>query len=206
MKATPWRAALSAFGIVLGLGTQARAADVTRVSPQIGATDGAYGRFTGDVESSGGVGVEVQRGAPRLDVRLEAHYFWSAGVYAHFSQSLTSNSEPQVVGAGVNLRPAFLPRFGLDLEQGPARLDLFVDSISLSFGGYWGSQGSRGFNHTGFEAALSAAFPLLPAAQGPWLEGRVGARWADTGNAGRSPFTAGVLLCYRWLWLSPLAP
>jgi len=206
MKPKPWGAALTAFGVVLMLGADARAADVSRVSPQIGATDGAYGRFTGDVESSGGVGVEVARGAPRLDVRIEAHYFWSAGVYAHFSQALTGKTDPQVIGVGINLRPAFLPRFGLDLERGPARLDLFLDSISLSLGGYWGTERARGFNHPGFEAAISAAFPLFSGAQGPWVEGRVGARFADAGNAGRTPFTAGVLLCYRWLWLSPLGP
>jgi hypothetical protein len=191
--------------LVAGSCHEIHAAEAIHVSPQIGNTDGAYGRFLGDTEWSVGGGVELSRETPRLDVRLEAHYFWSVGIYAHASQALGRSTEPQLFGFGVSLRPAFLPRFGLDLERGPAYLDLFLDSIAISVGGYWGNTKGGSFDQRGLELALSAAFPILPTAEGLWIEARAGARFSDASTGNEFPVNGSLLACYRWLWTSPLA-
>jgi hypothetical protein len=178
-------------------------ADDIAVRPLIGETDGAYGRFGGDTAFSLGAGPELTADAARIDMRFEAIYFSTAGVYVHWSQALRAASDRSVAGVGVILRPAFLPRFGLNLEQGPAFLDLFLDSIALSLGAYAGNRPVRSLSERGFEASLAAALPLQPSAEGIWLEARGSARWPDASQRPQR-FSGALLVCYRWLWITPL--
>jgi hypothetical protein len=173
------------------------------VSAQIGKTDGVYGRFLGDTELAIGVGPELDRTGLRLRGQLEAHYFWSLGVYAAVSQGLATDADRGPLGSlGVSFKPAFLPRFGLDLEQGPALLDLLLDSICLQLGAYTSFKSEPELPSAGLEAALSAGVPFQSQANGFWLFLRGGLRLSNT-ETGRAPGYLGVLLSYRWPWLSP---
>lgn len=150
--------------------------------------DGVYGRFDGALALSGGLGAELEGKQPRGSLRLTAHYLWTAGVYARYSDAFTrpERAASRVLSAGVDIRPLFLPRFALDLEHGPGMLDLGLDSISLSAGAYF-AQPSRTLggdfgSQRGFEIGLGGGVPLCGVARGPWLELRGERRFADRGD------------------------
>jgi hypothetical protein len=85
------------------------------------------------------------------------------------------------IAAGLVIQPLFLARFASDWEHGPARLDLFVDSIALSVGTFWHAPrgGSLGAD-PGLELAVALGFPLLADATGPFLDVRAAVRWRAT--------------------------
>jgi hypothetical protein len=157
-------------------------------------SDGVYERLDGSVALSGSLGAELEAKEPRAQLRLAAHYLWTAGVYARYSDAFGSADErPQrVVSFGVDLRPLFLPRFALDAEQGPPWLDLSLDSLSLTAGTYFASAARpepgdgrhRDFgDQRGFETGLGLAFPLCGSARGLWLDARAERRFADRGQS-----------------------
>ncbi|HYQ15794.1 MAG TPA: hypothetical protein VEQ58_08555 [Polyangiaceae bacterium] len=167
-----------------------------RVHAPSPGTDGVYERLDGSLALSGSLGAELEGGEPRGALRLAAHYLWTAGVYARYSDAFGSADErPQRVASfGVDLRPLFLPRFALDLEQGPAWLDLTLDSLSLTAGAYFagGQRLAREVeddrrrrsdfgDERGFETGLGLAVPLCGSARGVWLEARAERRFADRG-------------------------
>lgn len=154
-------------------------------------SDGVYGRLDGSLTLAGSVGAELEGGEPRGALRLSAHYLWTAGVYARYSDAFGGEQERpgHVASFGVDLRPLFLPRFGLDSEQGPAWLDLTLDSLSLSAGAYFADRPRREPNQRagdfgaerGFETGLGFGLPLCRAAHGLWLDARAERRFADRG-------------------------
>jgi hypothetical protein len=146
--------------------------------------DGVYGRFDG-LALAGELGAELEGRQPRGSLRLSAHYLWTAGVYARYSDALSKpeHAAARVLSGGVDIRPLFLPRFALDLEHGPGALDLALDSLSLSAGAYFAEPPSGSFgSQRGFDIGLGAGVPLLGVARGPWLELRGERRFADRGN------------------------
>jgi len=155
-----------------------------RVHAPLPGFDGVYGRLDGSLALSVSAGAEVEDGEPRGALRLAAHYLWTAGVYARYSDAFGSAEQrpSRVASLGVDVRPLFLPRFALDTEHGPAFLDLTLDSFSLNAGAYFAQPSSRDFgDERGFEAGLGFGLPLLGEAAGPWLEARAERRFADGG-------------------------
>jgi hypothetical protein len=168
--------------------------------------DGVYGRLDGAIDVGLGAGIEVERDEPRAELRLSGHYWWTAGAFVRYSDGFGSNeARPlRTLGFGVDLRPLFLPRFALDLQHGPALLDLALDSLSLSAGAYFAepSDGSFG-EERGFDLGLGLGVPLLGAAQGPWLDLRAERRFADRGS---SAWLLTLGLSYHALILSTEEP
>ncbi len=121
------------------------------------------------------------RVAPAL--RATAHYFSIAGLYLSGRIDAAGHSAPSLFGAGVDLRPLFVPRWAKGYETGPDFLDLTLDSLSLSVGGYWSEHASRSpDSNKGFDAELGFGLPLLVTAGGPWLETRGVLRYPDGGS------------------------
>jgi hypothetical protein len=145
--------------------------------------DGLYGRFDGDVTLHLGAGMALAAGGPALAARIEALYLSTAGIYGHYTDALGSEapSVERSIAAGLRLQPFFLGRFGKDLEQGPARLDLLVDSFAFEMGAFWDAlRGSSLGGDPGLELALSIELPMLEDATGPFLGVRGGLRWRAT--------------------------
>jgi hypothetical protein len=146
-------------------------------------SDGVYGRLDGSLSLALSAGAELEAGEPRGALHLALHYLWTAGIYGRYSDAFGGDGERplRVLSLGVDVRPLFLPRFALDLEQGPALLDLTLDSFSLSAGAYFAQPraGSLGAER-GFELGLGAGVPLLAEAAGPWLQARAERRVADS--------------------------
>jgi hypothetical protein len=147
--------------------------------------DGVYGRFDGSLALAASAGAELEAGEPRGAFKISGHYMWTAGAYARYSDAFGHADErpARVASLGVDLRPLFLPRFARNYEQGPALLDLTLDSLSLSAGAYFAQPRDRDFgDERGFEAGLGFGIPLFGEARGPWLEARAERRFADRGE------------------------
>lgn len=149
--------------------------------------DGVYGRLDGLLSLGIQGGAEFAAAGPRLALRGEAHWYWVAGIYAALSGAAGADDRSARRAAlGVDLRPAFVPRFASGLERGPALVDLVVDSIALSLGGFAAApRAGTGAASRGLEAALGLGVPLLAAARGPWLGVRGQLRLGDPGSAHR---------------------
>jgi len=141
--------------------------------------DGAYGRLDGDLGLSLQTGVAETFPGESLQLRGAISYLSTAGLYLRYNDSLEAAAQPilRAIGGGVELWPLFLGRFAEDLERGPALLDLFVDSLSLSLGFFqaW-LAGAQCPNPSGvtcteldMEAGLSVELPLLPSSTGPFI-------------------------------------
>jgi len=178
--------ALATCVAVATAGPVAHAQTASRVHAPSRGSDGVYDRFDGSLALAGTLGAELEAGAPRGAVRASAHYWWVAGVYGRYSDALGHDSDrpTRVASLGVDLRPLFLPRFALDLEQGPAVLDLALDSLSLTAGAYFAKPSHADFgDERGFETGLGVGVPFLGRAKGPWLDLRAERRFADQGES-----------------------
>ncbi|HEY6081010.1 MAG TPA: hypothetical protein VIW29_19480 [Polyangiaceae bacterium] len=147
--------------------------------------DGVYGRMDGSMAWAAALGAELEDGEPRASLRASAHYLWVAGGYLRYAEGFGSGSARplRALSLGADLRPLFLPRFARDLEQGPALLDLTLDSLSLTAGAYFAQPRSGSFGEErGFELGLGLGVPLLAQAAGPWLQLRAERRIADEGD------------------------
>jgi hypothetical protein len=172
---------------------------------------GVWGRFDGDVELALGVGMargvasDIDSGSGAL--RASAHWFATAGLVIGYEDALGGRAASAVrsLALGVDLRPAFVPRLTNDLEQGPALLDLTIDSISLGLGAFWAEPQGRSFGAArGFESSLGLGMPLLGHAPGPWIEARGRLRWVEA-DVDPAPEAAVVaVLSWHAFWLSPL--
>ena len=139
--------------------------------------DGVYDRFDGDLDLGLGLGAELgSAGTAAPALRASAHYFSIAGVYATGRVKAGHDSASSQFGAGVDLRPLFVPRWAKGYETGPGFLDLTLDSLSFSLGAFWAEHAGRGF-----DAQLGFGVPLLARAAGPWLEARGALRYPDAG-------------------------
>ena len=165
--------------------------------------DGVYGRFLGDLELGLGLGAEIDAPA-RGALFASVHYYSMAGVYFTYRDAFSdaASGDQRLLGFGVDLRPAFIPRWARNMQQGPAFVDLFIDSIALGLGAFWSEPPGEDFGAArGFEAALGAGLPLFGTAPGLWLETRGVLRWADDAEAEPSAL---VLLSWHAFALTPL--
>jgi hypothetical protein len=134
-------------------------------------SDGIYGRLDGDLDVGLGLGAEFGRPGVLGAARLTLHYFWTAGIYASYADALRQAATVRHVSVGVHVKPLFVPRWSQGWEQGPALLDLVLDSLALGVGAYWSEPRGHRFGHErGLEASLGSGLPLLASARGPWLE------------------------------------
>lgn len=185
--------------------TATAAAEDTTIERRVHAPspgdDGVYGRFDGSVDLGLSAGVELEDEEPRAALRISGHYWWTAGAYLRYADGFGSNDRRplRVLSTGIDVRPLFLPRFALDLQQGPAFLDLLLDSLSLSAGAYLARPDDAAFaDERGFDLGVGCGVPLLAEASGPWLEARAERRFADRAE-GAWLFTLSV--AYRTLIL-----
>jgi hypothetical protein len=154
--------------------------------------DGAYGRFGGRFDLAAAAGAEIREGGLAGAVYGSVHYFSMAGVYAEYSDAFDADRRTaRHVSFGVDLRPAFVPRWSKDMESGPGFLDLAIDSISLGLGAYFREPRGQSLGDArGLELSLGFGIPLAGKQPGPWLRGRGVLRWDEpTGHAA----TAGLV-------------
>jgi hypothetical protein len=185
------RGLLPALTVLACLSASARAraesekAERPRVHAPLPGSDGVYGRLDGSLTLALAAGAELEDGEPRAALRFAGHYLWTAGAYARYSDGFGAvDVRPaRAASVGLDLKPLFLPRFALDWEQGPALLDLTLDSLSLSAGAYFATPQAGDFgDERGFEAGLGLGVPLMAQAAGLWLETRAERRFADRGE------------------------
>jgi hypothetical protein len=160
----------------------------SRVAGEVGepngrsSGDGVYGRFDGDLDVALGAGVEADHDDTRGALRLELLYFSMLGVYGGYSDALGAKGATlqRLAAVGVDVRPAFVPRWSKNMEQGPGFFDLTVDSIGLGIGAFWAEPAGRSFGERrGLELAAGFGLPLFGRVNGPWLEARGLLRFAD---------------------------
>jgi hypothetical protein len=163
------------------------AAAITATAAARAEDDGAYGRLDGDIELRAGAGAALAAGGPALSAGAAAVYLSTAGFYAHYTDALGADvPAPRSIAVGLHFSPLFLGRYASDLEGGPPRLDLLIDSIALGVGAFWHAPRRQGLTgEPGLELAISAAFPLLPDATGPFIGLRGALRWRAGDLAGR---------------------
>ncbi|HMJ11213.1 MAG TPA: hypothetical protein VK524_07380 [Polyangiaceae bacterium] len=187
-----------------GESTTSPVGDAVRPRDDAAPTDGVYGRFEGDLDFGLGLGAELDEGDARGTFRTSLHYFYTAGLYATYRDAFSDEAEVRrVFSLGVDMRPAFIPRWSKNMQQGPGFLDLALDSISLGLGAFWEQPQGRSFaSDRGFETSLGFGVPLLGTATGPWFESR--AQLAFRGSESARPEFF-FLLGFHALALSPLA-
>jgi hypothetical protein len=140
--------------------------------------DGVYGRLSGDFDLSLRLGGEYENGlAPAFGGSL--FYFWTLGIFADHVLDTAKGTQRTAIGA--ELRPLFLPRWDADREQGPAFLDLTLDSLALGVGVHLPHEGAA---KPGPQLSLGLGLPLLARASGPWLEFRGVYRFPGTPENG----------------------
>jgi hypothetical protein len=178
--------------------------------PEPGAVhDGVYGRFEGDLELALGAGVELDQHGERAAARLALHYFSMLGIFASYADSLGENGPERFFSAGVDVRPAFIPRWSENLEQGPGMVDLMIDSISLGLGAFWAQPAGAELGAVrGFELSGGLGIPLFGRAPGPWLEARALGRWPEEtpSTSGRGEAIALLMLSWHAFVSTPWAP
>ncbi len=147
------------------------------------AKDGAYGRLDGDVAVTGELAIVAGEDGAALGLRAAGSYLTMAGMYVEYDEGLHSPGQRlgRRFSSGVEVRPLFLARFVNDLEQGPALVDLWLDSIGLSVGTFiaWQppTECPTGCQSDGLEVSVGMALPLLSRANGPFIALRGGARF-----------------------------
>jgi len=175
-----------------------------------GDADGVYGRFAGDLDLGLGMGVEADGDDARGAARLSLHYFSTLGITLAYADALSDGAtrSRRLFGVGVDVRPAFIPRWSNDRERGPAFVDLTLDAISLGVGAFWAEPRGGSFgDERGLEASLGLGLPLFGRAEGLWLEARAIGRWRDPAHAPgeRADGVGLAVLSWHTLILSPLA-
>lgn len=170
--------------------------------------DGVYGRFDGDVELALAAGAELEDDAQRAAARLSLHYFSMMGLGAGYAERVGEDGAERVVSLGVDLRPAFIPRWSRGYQQGPGVLDLVIDSISLGVGAFWATPDGGDFgDRRGFELSGGLGVPLTGRSPGPWIEARALGRWPEltASESGSGEAVALLLLSWHAFVTTPLA-
>ncbi len=73
-------------------------------------------------------------------------------------------------GVGIEIRPLFLGRYALDMQKGPAHLDLFLDSFAFVLGATFADPIVGDIEPwPGLEFGLSIEVPLAPSGSGPYV-------------------------------------
>jgi hypothetical protein len=169
--------------------------------------DGVYGRFQGRYDLGLAAGAELGDGGASLAVRATAHYFFMAGIYAGYAEGFGTEALPssRLVSFGVDLRPAFLPRWSNDMQHGPSLLDLAVDSISLGVGAFFRQPQDDDFGaRRGLELSLGFGVPLAGEMAGPWLGARGLLRWDDPEGRKGPGAEGAALVTLGWHWVTEL--
>ncbi len=174
-----WSLAVVAIGLVAPL-------PKGRSGEAWAAEDGVYGRLHGDLLLSIEVGACEAFPGESLGLRPAVLYLNMVGLYGQYHESFAAGGQPTArsVSGGIELRPLFLGRFARDLEQGPAWLDLFIDSWALDLGIYTAAlkapAGAAEPLHwdTGFEFGTGAELSLLPKINSPFIALRAALRWS----------------------------
>jgi hypothetical protein len=170
--------------------------------------DGVYGRFDGDLELALAAGAELQDDAQRAAARLSLHYFSMMGLGVGYAERIGGDGALRVAVLGVDLRPAFIPRWSRGYEQGPGVLDLMVDSISLGVGAFWATPDGGDFgDRRGFELSGGLGLPLTGRSPGPWIEARALGRWPEqtASESGGGEAVALLLISWHAFVTTPLA-
>ncbi len=177
------------------------------VDPDAGRADGdgAYGRFEGDLDLGLAAGANLSLTSEDVGAgaRVNALWYSSAGPYLSYAERVRGGRESnRRAGFGLELRPLFLPRWALDLERGPAFVDLVIDSLSLGVGAFVATprEGAFGDRH-GVELGAGMGVPLLAEAPGPWLELRA---LLDLPNDGRREALLMLSFAYHFALTTPL--
>lgn len=150
--------------------------------PLAAEEDGAYGRLEGDLELRFGAGADLLSGQPMFSARFDALYLCTAGFYASYADAFRGvpMADRRSMAAGIRLAPLFLGRFALNREQGPARLDLLIDSFALDVGAFF-SQGpapaSSFGTRPGLELGLGISLPFFAGATGLFTDLGAALRW-----------------------------
>ncbi|MDI1449403.1 hypothetical protein [Polyangium sp. 6x1] len=195
------RARGAGLAVLLALASSVAAAHAEDDGP-----DGVYGRLDGDLDVRVGAGAAFARGGPALAAHASLLYLSSAGLFVHYTDALGTDG-PAVtrsIATGVVIEPLFLGRFATNLERGPARLDLGLDSFALGMGAFWEApRGGTFSTEPGFEFSIGLGFPLFARATGPVLGVRGALRIRPTTFAGAGPFRLideGALLSVTLAW------
>ncbi|HTJ84601.1 MAG TPA: hypothetical protein VL400_22935 [Polyangiaceae bacterium] len=168
--------------------------------------DGVYGRLDGDLLFAGAVGTALEAGGPQLETDVSLTYLSTAGPYVRYADALGQDDARfrRSFALGLELRPLFLGRYALDLEKGPAYLDLFLDSLTLRVGAVWADDRARGFAaRPGLELAVGLELPFLPSGSGPYLGVEGVARFHEADFAGtvdRDLLDQGALFVVTLSW------
>jgi hypothetical protein len=124
-------------------------------------------------------------------------------LYAAYADGFGQADVARRLSFGVDVRPAFVARWAKNYEQGPAFVDLFVDSISLGLGAFYAQPRDGSFgDDRGFEASLGFGLPLFGHASGLWLESRGTLRWVENESAKPAAY---IGIAWHGFVLSPLA-
>ncbi len=166
-----------------------------------GSGDGVYGRFDGLFDVAVNLGAAFDADGPSGEALASVHYMFMAGIYATYAEAFSDGDRTtrRSLSFGVDLRPAFIPRWSNNLQLGKSYFDLVIDSISLGVGAYFRepSRGSFG-DRRGLEVSLGFGVPLTSDVEGPWLGGRGYLRWDDPGAYGAPAAQAIGLATLGW--------
>ena len=159
--------------------------------------DGVYGRFDAAFDLGLHGGAELRDDGAAGAALVSLHYLFMAGVYAAYTDALGGSSleSTRTASFGVDLRPAFLPRWSKAWEEGPSLVDLTVDAISVGVGVYFREPRDHAFgDRRGLEVSLGFGVPLGGHAEGPWVGARGLLRWDDPSrNSGEAAHAAGLV-------------
>lgn len=180
--------------------------------------DGSYGRLEHDTSVSVEVGASLAA-APRdrrgggLTVRGRGTYLHSLGLVGQYDEGFGAAPFGRSAAGSIELRPLFLGRWARAMQQGPARLDLLIDSTALTMGlyGAWPiASDCRRCPDFGMEAGVGFEVPFFAQASGPYLGVRAAVRWSllDRSADLPAPPATGLFtltIGYRQLFMSHLA-
>ncbi len=168
--------------------------------------DGAYGRLDGDLLFVGSAGIGVEAGGVVFETHVGLLYLSTCGPYLRYTEGFGQEElrYGRSVGGGFELRPLFLARYALDLERGPAHLDLFADSLTLIAGTYWAAPRARPLHEEpGLELGVGIEVPFTASASGPYFGVQGLARFPGThlvGAAEESILRRGSMLVFTLSW------
>lgn len=166
-----------------------------------GEGDGVYGRFDGDLDLGLGAGVEVGEDAGRGAARLSLAYFSTLALALSYADSLGDDGAPieRIASAELEVRPTFIARWSKNMQQGPAWIDLMLDSFALGVGAFAAEAPGRSFGALrGLELSGGFGVPLTGTAAGPWIEGRGLLRWPDPGRGPSERAESALLATLSW--------
>jgi len=178
-------------------------------------TDGAYGRLDGDMLFVGSLGPGVEAGGAFFETHVALLYLQSVGPYVRYTEGFGQDElrVQRSIGPGLEVRPLFLARYALDLERGPAHLDLFADSFALIAGMFWAAPEAmpgtpareRGALQLepGLELGIGLEVPILPSGNGPFVGVQALARFPGPYLVGRSEadfLDRGSALVFTFAW------